>query len=176
MKTPGSLIVFLAAVEEGWEVRPGGGVGVERKRVLSKSTLGFTAPKAWSRSRIQQRNIERSGAFTCVVRVWVKLSWAKLSEHAAQCIMLYFTRLTQTILFAWSILWPSVNITALCPCLFLSVSTKFLERGAFFNSCGFYTKPNECNKLAFSGPLATPKEECTEWIIWLMLLLLLRKK
>jgi len=55
-------------------------------------------------------------------------SWA---PNLAQCVVLLWIRLIQPIWFASDLLWYSVHITPPCPRLFLSVVTRFLEKGKF---------------------------------------------
>ena len=54
-----------------------------------------------------------------------------MSPNFAQCVVLLWIRLIQPIWFASDILWYSVRITPPCPRLFLSVATRFLEKGEF---------------------------------------------
>jgi len=95
--------------------------------------------------------IERLGAVTGAVGVWLLLSGANLREQEKQCIMLPQIILIQAVLSPSCLVTPSFNIILPRPGLFLSVWTKFLERDEFFNNFLFVVvtrKPVVCIKLA----------------------------
>ena len=95
--------------------------------------------------------IERLGAVTGAVGVWMLLSGANLREQEKQWIMLPQTMLIQAVLSPSYLVTPSFNIIPPCPGLFLSVWTKFLERDKFFNNLLTVVvtrKPVVCIKLA----------------------------
>ena len=65
-----------------------------------------------------------------------------MSPNLAQCVVLLCIRLIQATLFASDLLWSSVHISSPCPRLFLSATTRFLEKGEKSISCveWFYKK------------------------------------
>jgi len=58
-----------------------------------------------------------------------------MSINLAQCVVLLWIRLMQAMWFASDLLWSSVHITPPCPRLFISVLTRFLEKGEFSIVC-----------------------------------------
>jgi len=65
-----------------------------------------------------------------------------MSINLAQCVVLLWIRLMQAMWFASNLLWSFIHIAPPCPRLFLSVVTRFLEKGEFSIVCvdWFYKK------------------------------------